>query len=228
MSRFIGVLVVASMALGVLGSCSSGDDTGTVATTTTIGGARVDQGFVTTAGVGPESLVVIGDSITNEGRDQLLEVFADRYRVVLDGRPGHVVAELQDAADDLASPVPSVAIIELGTNDVTSGRDLARSALDLRRMVAALGEVPCLVLVTVDEGLPRQATRARTINAAIRSIAASDPQRIRIVDVGAVIDAAEADPTFRGPFHYDGVHPSVEGQTRLAAAYAEIVASCRP
>lgn len=191
-------------------------------------GRRVDTGFRTRAGTADERLVVVGDSITNEGRDQLLAAFVGRYEVVLEGRPGHVVSELQDAADELAVPPPAVAIIELGTNDVSYRIETTRSAGDLRRMVDTFSATPCVVLVTVDEGLPVSGARARAsaLNAAIRAIVVSDPARLRLVDMTGLVNATEADPAFGGSFHYDGIHPSAAGQTRLVAAYAAAVATC--
>lgn len=229
-SAMVAMVVTASVA-----SCSStSTDTSmsgsasTVTTTPGTAGRRVDSGFRTQAGTAADRLVVVGDSITNEGRDQLLAAFVGRYEVVLEGRPGHVVAELQDAADELAVPPPAVAIIELGTNDVSYRIETTRSATDLRRMVDTFAATPCVVLVTVDEGLPGAGARARAsaLDTAIRSIVASDPARLRLVDMTAVVDAAEADPAFGGSFHYDGIHPTPAGQTRLAAAYVAAVATC--
>jgi lysophospholipase L1-like esterase len=228
-------VVVAMVVTVSAASCSSAStDTSmsgsesTVTTAPGTAGRRVDSGFRTRAGTATDRLVVVGDSITNEGRDQLLAAFVGRFEVVLEGRPGHVVSELQDAAEELAVPPPAVAIIELGTNDVSYGIDTTRSAGDLRRMVDTFAATPCVVLVTVDEGLPVSGARARAsaLNTAIRSIVAGDPARLRLVDMTAVVDAAEADPAFGGSFHYDGIHPRAAGQARLAAAYAATVATC--
>ena len=225
----LALVVAVSMA-----ACSTTAGSGSTSTTpdategSTTAGRRVDSGFRTRAGSAPDRLVVVGDSITNEGRDQLLEAFAARFAVVIEGRPGHVVSELQDAADELSVPPPAVVIIELGTNDVSYRIDTDRSAGDLRRMVDTFAATPCVVLVTVDEGLPMSGARARAsaLNAAVRSIVDADPARLRLVDMTAVVDAAEADPAFGGSFHRDGIHPVAAGQTRLAAAYDGAVATC--
>lgn len=225
------VMVLAMAAAVSIASCSSTSTGGSVPDATDPSdavGRRIDHGFRTRAGTATERLVVVGDSITNEGRDQLLAAFVGRYTVVVEGRPGHVVSELQDAADELAVPPPTVVIIELGTNDVSYRIETTRSADDLRRMVDTFAAAPCVVLVTVDEGLPVSGARARAsaFNAAVRSIAASDPARLRVVDMTALVDAAEADPALGGSFHYDGIHPGAAGQTRLAAAYAAVVDTC--
>lgn len=234
-------MALASFVVLSVASCSTGSGSTSSAPTTVpnseasdatvdVGttGRRVDSGFRTRAGTATDRLVVVGDSITNEGRDQVLAAFVGRYSVILEGRPGHVVSEVQDAAEELAVPPPAVAIIELGTNDVSYRIETTRSAEDLRRMVDTFAGTPCVVLVTVDEGLPVPGARARAsaFNAAVRSIVESDPARLRLVDMTAVVDAAEADPSFGGPFHYDGIHPGAAGQTRLAAAYLAAVATC--
>jgi len=228
-------LLMAVLLVPAVASCSS---TSTSTSTNAVGsdaamapgtaGRRIDSGFRTRAGTATDRLVVVGDSITNEGRDQLLAAFVGRYAVVIEGRPGHVVSELQDAADELAVQPPAVAVIELGTNDVSYRIETTRSASDLRRMVDTFSATPCVVLVTVDEGLPVSGARARAsaLNAAIRSIVESDPVRLRLVDMTGLVNATEADPAFGGSFHYDGIHPSAAGQARLAAAYAAAVATC--
>ena len=94
-------------------------------------------------------------------------------------------------------------------------------------MVATFAASRCIVLVTVDSGLPRigASSRARELGASYRALAANDP-RIRLVDVDAIRVASEADPRFVGPFLYDGIHPTAAAHERLAAAYADAIADC--
>lgn len=184
--------------------------------------------FRTTAGSTGPRIVIVGDSITNEGRAELAAALGVDHRVVIDGRPGYRVAQQDDVAAWAASLDPEVVVVELGTNDVLSGHDLERSTDDLRRLVGRFAGSSCVVLVTVATDLPSAGAeaRARRFNRSIDEIAAADPGRIRVVDVDAVVRAAQSDPGFVGPFTYDGVHPTAAGHARLAAAQAGAVSGC--
>ena len=183
--------------------------------------------YRTESGTGDALLVVVGDSITNEGRVEIAARFDRDRRVVIDGRPGYLIGAQQPTAVALAAMGPSAVIIALGTNDAVYAHDPVASAGDLRRLVDTFGSVSCIVLVTVNTRLPRAGAPARALalNEAIRSLAAGDP-RLRVVDVDRVAADAESDAGFVAPFLYDGVHPTAAGQARLAAAYAAAVASC--
>lgn len=181
----------------------------------------------TTAGTTGERVVVVGDSITNEGRVEIAAALGGGHRVVIDGRPGLQIAQQQPTAEALAATRPAIAIIELGTNDVVSSRDVSSSVDDMARMVETFAASRCIVLVTVDTGLARAGApaRARILDDSYRALAQGDP-RIRLVDVDAIRVASESDPRFVGPFLYDGIHPTAAGHARLAAAYADAISGC--
>lgn len=183
--------------------------------------------YRTTAGGSGELLVVIGDSITNEGRIEIADVFGRERQVVIDGRPGFLIGEQLATASSLASMRPQIAIINLGTNDAVFAHDSMESVADLRRLVGAFGSARCIVLMTVNTHLPRPGASARAgaINDEVRTIAASD-RRVRVIDLDALVEAAESDADFMAPFMYDSIHPTAAGQSRIAAAYVSAVATC--
>lgn len=183
-----------------------------------------------TSGVADDrmTVVVIGDSITEQGRSIIENLLGVDREVIVDGRSGYRVGQQISAAAELAlGPVDQV-IIELGTNDVMQGWDLDGSAEDLAYMVGLFPGAQCIHLVLVSESMPsRQGdaqARARLMNAFIREIAKDDP-RIGLVDVPSVIERFEAiDPG--EPFTTDGVHPTERGQEALVSAYERAVAAC--
>lgn len=224
------LVAVALLALAAVG-CGSADGAETAsvgsATNHVTSTTQRSTKIRTTAGTGGDRIVVIGDSITNEGRTELAAMLGVDHRVVIDGHPGYLIALQQPVAIELAATNPSIVVIELGTNDVAFGHPVDVSIVDMERMVSTFLGARCIVLTTVSTGFPNgdEVARARVLDAAYRAIADRDP-RVRIVDFDAVIDAANSDPSFIGPFFYDGIHPTASGQERLARATADAVASC--
>ena len=238
----VAAVLATCLALGACGSSSSSQGTATDSSSSTVGSTAATSTtavsgptttarlatYRTAAGSGDRLLVVVGDSITDEGRAQVTDALAIGRRVIVDGHPGSTIAEQQGAADSLAAQSPSIAVIELGTNDVLRGSDLTSSAVNYGRIVGSWPMASCVVLVTIDPNLdrPGATARANEFNRTITTVAASDPSRYRLVDVEAVEREAAADPTFTGPFLYDGVHPTAAAHVRLAAAYQRAVDGC--
>jgi lysophospholipase L1-like esterase len=174
-------------------------------------------------------VAIVGDSITEQGESALDRTLGDDWRLSIDGRSGATVAEQLPAARKLARSGPSQVVVNLGTNDVTRGDDLDRSADDLRELVAAFPEATCIHLVTINEGIESdgvpEAPRARELNRAIAALSASDP-RIDVIDWSAVVAAYEAGDQADGPIVTDTIHPSPRGQLALALRYREALAAC--
>ncbi|MBX3313100.1 MAG: SGNH/GDSL hydrolase family protein [Actinobacteria bacterium] len=136
-------------------------------------------------GSGP-LVVVLGDSLTVQTRDALVDDMSDRSLLIAGisgegwtggvfsrdnpGDPPIVAAGLEYAALD-----PAVAVLALGTNDAWSG-DLpaASSVAQIDRVVGAL-DGSCIVAVEIDEDVPEQpdfdGAVARSINEHLRSVA---------------------------------------------------------
>jgi lysophospholipase L1-like esterase len=175
------------------------------------------------------TVAIVGDSITEQGESALNQTLSHDWRLSIDGRSGHTVAEQLPAARSLGERAPSQVIVNLGTNDVLKRDDLTQSAADLAEVVAAFPGATCIHLVTVNEGIELGgrsfADRSAELNRSISALAAADP-RIDVVDWSAAVAAYEAGDQADGPILTDTVHPSPRGQLALAARYAEALAAC--
>lgn len=174
------------------------------------------------AGSGP-SVVIIGDSITHQARVQLHDALDDTHSVIVSGVVGATFAAQANVAEQYAADVPSVVVINLGTNDAWSAVPTTESVAQLDAMLAEF-PATCAVLVTVSTrgsptptrgGLVYSAELANRVNEAVRARADV------LVDWSAAIDA--------DPARYltdDGVHLTEAGNRRLSELVAEGVASC--
>lgn len=183
----------------------------------------------TPEGDAPPTVAIVGDSITELGETALVQVLGDDWRLSIDGRSGFTVAEQLPAARRLAEGLPSQVVVNLGTNDVTRGDELGRSATDLREVAAAFPDAACIHLVTVNEGIEwngdSEAGRAAELNRAMADLAAADP-RVDVIDWSAAVAAYEVGDQAEGPILTDTIHPSPRGHLALALRYAEALASC--
>jgi hypothetical protein len=173
-------------------------------------------------------VALIGDSITAMSATALHRRLDGDWSVTIDGRPGFRIDQQLDAARRIAARAPEQVVINLGTNDVNQGVDLAASAAAMEQMVSLFGSARCIHLVTVNESMLAGNLEARrgaeTLNAAYRAIAEQDP-RVRIIDWAAIVDGWQA----RHPgesITTDTVHPTDEGIDLLVTAYGEALASC--
>jgi lysophospholipase L1-like esterase len=176
-------------------------------------------------------VVLIGDSITDQARDQLVTALAPAT-VQVEATAGRTIDEQQGAARSAAAASPDHVVVNLGSNDVLLDERPARSQAALRELVAALPPSTCVHLVTVSEWFfaifPDSIVlreRARAINDEIRRLAAADGHDV--IDWAAVTEAAyEADPPVS--LTSDTVHPNDAGKARLVELYREGIArGCR-
>jgi lysophospholipase L1-like esterase len=186
-----------------LAACSAGDD---VSVTT----------------VTPEgTLVVLGDSITYQANDAILELVPS---AVVDAFPGRsmVVPFVSDTGLDRVPDLPlddeSHLVVALGTNDAGyDAHDAGQLQEELDTLLDAIGRERCITWVLPHVQAPRsrvEITRVEAFGARLRAEMSSLP-------CGAVLDwpaVVAEDPTLIGP---DGVHPTPAGE----AAFARLVAS---
>jgi len=175
------------------------------------------------------SVVIVGDSITALGRDQLMRTLGPGYSLAIDGHSGFRVAEQLPAARRLAGGNPEQVVINLGTNDVGTEVPPDQAAASLAEMVALFPDARCIHLVTINEsmGIPTLSLgpeRAAALNDRIRALAATDP-RIRIVDWAQMVRDYEV---VHGPGSatVDTVHPTLGAQQALVDGYQASLASC--
>lgn len=173
-------------------------------------------------------VALIGDSITAMSATALHRRLDDDWSVTVDGRPGYRIDQQLDAARRIAPRAPEQVVINLGTNDVNQGVDLAASAAAMEEMVSLFGSARCIHLVTVNESMLAGDLEVRrgaeTLNAAYRAIADRDP-RVRIIDWAGMVDQWQARHPGRS-ITTDTVHPTDEGIDLLVTAYEEALDAC--
>lgn len=183
--------------------------------------------LVVTAACGPSGprVALVGDSITDGARNELDAALGDAYELEIVGRFGKRTEEVEPEVAALATSTPSAVVINLGTNDVLQRVPTERAAASLDRMVAALGEADCVLVVTINESMTVSGTSftdgARALNARIEQIADAH-DNASVVDWNAAID----DHGGNDELTSDTFHPSAAGRAVLADAYRDAVDRC--
>ena len=195
--------------------------------------AAIGSGFVSNepaTGPGPtDDVSLIGDSITEQSEPVLHQVLDPTFKVRVRGRGGYRIEELEPYAIELATTKPEQVVINLGTNDVLKNWPVEKATAAMNRMVSTFKGARCVHIVTITEGMqsaqdPNQAARARVFNLQLRLIAFE--HNLGVIDWATLIreDAAAGSP--KGPLTSDTVHPTEEGQRRLAELYKSSLDGC--
>ncbi len=175
------------------------------------------------------TVAIVGDSITEQGRDVLAGELSGEWQLKVDGEPGYTIEQQVPAARTLAESDPSQVIVNLGTNDVLQGVAISESEAALREVVAAFPRATCIHLVDVNEDMlvvgGDGPERARAVNEVIRRVAAEDA-RIDVVSWAGIVDQQLEAGQPDGPILVDTIHPSQRGKELLTEAYAEALAAC--
>ena len=162
--------------------------------------------------IATDSVVMLGDSITEQGRWASL---LPRWPVVNHGHAGFTTAELLPAAHEIATAGPSVVFILTGTNDIRDGHPAAWTIEHLRKILDAFQSTAPHTAVVVQTILPRgDARRAVDLaNAAIRDEASG--RGLRVLDLHVAFD--DGNGALRADETSDGVHLATAGYDRWAA-----------
>lgn len=165
-------------------------------------------------------VAVIGDSISVLlGADEDLALAGRATRVHAES--GARVAEMSDAAADVADRGTRDVVVNLGTNDVLQGRPPDQVVADLAALTDVVDAGSCVHVVTISEHMvstdhPDVNQRAAAVNDGIRRLA--EQRDYQLIDWSAIVGAHldESDPQF--PPTVDSVHPSESGQALLTSA----------
>lgn len=173
-------------------------------------------------------VVLIGDSITANAAETARDRLGDDWALTIDGRPGYHAADQLPTAQNAARFPFRQAVVNLGTNDVTtSEQDLAETIAALEQIADALAGIPCVHFVTVNESMEHGASdasvRAQRVNAAIRDLAAARPN-VDVIDWAAILREEERERGTR--LTTDSVHPNEDGNEILVDAYDEALDAC--
>lgn len=227
--ELLGSVTVLAVSLAFMGlsACTSDPGGDGVSGDSTPASVRADAERVPSS---MTSVLVIGDSITAQGRDVIFDVLGSRYDVSVDGRSGFRTDQQVATARRLAKRDFDQVIIELGTNDVFQGIAPESSGAALSEIIGSFDSARCVHLVDVDESMssldPDLPGRAQRINAVIRGIADDDP-RIGVISWSAIV--RDYDESANGePVTVDGVHPGRAGQRLLVDAYLAALDGCGP
>lgn len=176
-----------------------------------------------------DDVVVVGDSITEQGDATLHARLSPPYHLRIRGRGGYRIEEMEPYAIELATTGPEQVVINLGSNDILKDWPLDKSVAALQRLLDRFAGARCVHLVTVNEHFNAgdDATmhdRTTALNAEIRRLATS--RGADVIDwsglVGEQLAAGEPD----GPITDDSVHPTPLGQAKLADLYRVALDRC--
>lgn len=168
-------------------------------------------------------VAIVGDSITFVSTGAIRDELTPQYHPLTKSVLGATVARMSDVARRLAGEHPKQAVIELGTNDVLHGTDLAASEAEYRKMVDAFDRagVECIHLVNVNTRMRAKnnpdTQEAEAFNQFLRQLA-DERGNVVVVDWdGAVQASAERRQHESSPrLISDTVHPTAEGSQVLA------------
>jgi lysophospholipase L1-like esterase len=182
-----------------------------------------------------DRVVILGDSITNASQGELLERFADRDGdLTVDATPGYtaeeVLVQASAVVDELGDDEAEQVIVNVGTNDMFSGYDPARTRDDVVAIVDLFPNARCVHVVTISERIfnfeiPDLPDRIVELNGLLEDLAGERSQ-VRILDWNEVLDDPPGDLETSDLLRSDTVHTSPEGEQVLADAYLEALDDC--
>jgi lysophospholipase L1-like esterase len=159
-----------------------------------------------------DSIVMLGDSITEEGRwSELLPAVP----IVNEGHSGFTTEQLDSIAAEVATARPARVFVLTGTNDIRDDRPPSWTALHLASMLDRFADVAPDTEVVLQTVLPRADApdAVRATNEAIKAVAAE--RELVLLDLHPAFDDGSGglEPTDTR----DGIHLSAAGYDRWAA-----------
>lgn len=160
-------------------------------------------------------VVVIGDSVTDQSKDQLVAAMPGQDVSVI-GLSGLRIDELLPVIEDVVGgdDPPAVGVVMAGYNDLWQGREQESS---VEAALDAMAGLDCAVWVLVPTTGPWELDRARAFDQRVRD-AAEDAGVEVVTEWQEAVDAPGDELVTP-----DGVHPSDAGKERVAAVMAEAV-----
>lgn len=176
-----------------------------------------------------DSVVVLGDSITEFGEGHLVDVLGEEYELTVDGVFGARTGDRVDAAAAVAATNPDQVVVNLGTNDVVVGTPLDKLRRNIDALLTELDSVECVHVVTVGEnllsdGIPLPRAGA-AVNQQIAEVAAQHPNT-QLLYWDRVQDAAARRRDDPQALLFDGIHPDGDGLMVLAGGYSRVLGDC--
>ena len=191
-----------------------------------VGLVRLSGALRTTPGT-----VLVGDSITAlllvDGAPPAID--PDGVEVV--AVPGRTAQQMRATVDELADKRPERVVVNLGTNDLLSGRSAAETNDDLAWIIRRFSRGTCVVVVTLNERMvhpdrPQLAADAAAVNRQLRWTAAD--ASAGVVDWAALVGVHDHAGDSLFPMTLDTVHPSISGRSALIEAYQRALSQACP
>lgn len=180
--------------------------------------ARGRSDPVTRTAIGPDSIVMLGDSIT-AGTDWSAR-FPDTA-IANEGHPGFTTRQLVPVARAVAEHEPALVLVLTGTNDVRDGLPPADTVEALTELLDELARRSPSTRVVLQTILPRAET-AEAIVATNRAISDLAMDRgLELVDLHAAFD--DGSGGLRPDETIDGWHLSTRGYDRWEALLAAVL-----
>lgn len=168
-------------------------------------------------------VVVIGDSVTDQSDDQILDALDGRDASVI-GLSGYRTDQLLPVVEEtLGGDVrPAVAVVLAGYNDVWQGRD---EEAVVEELVDVMAGVDCAIWVLIPTTGPWDRLRAEELNGRTRAAARAAGVHVETGWQEAVDDGPDGDGPGPDPALVvaDQVHPSEAGKQKVAEVVAKAV-----
>ncbi len=170
------------------------------------------EGRTNRAAIGADTIVMLGDSLTEEGDwDELLPGWPIANR----GYAGYTTAQLLDGAKEIAARRPRLIFILTGTNDIRDGRPASSTVEGLSAIIDVVRRDAPDTVIVLQTILPRADARSavREANLAIRRLASE--RELELLDLYPAFD--DGTGALRAPETTDGIHLAAAGYARWAA-----------
>ena len=176
-----------------------------------------------------DSVVVLGDSITEFGQDHLRRVLGEDYELDIDAVFGARTVDRIEAATAIAVTGPDQVVVNLGTNDVVVGTPLDKFRHHMDTLLGHLDDVECVHVVTASENLVSDGIElpiaGRALNAELADVVSGHPNA-QLLHWGRLQDATALRRDDPQALTFDGIHPDGDGLAVLAEAYAGVLDDC--
>lgn len=169
-------------------------------------------------------VALLGDSITSLASINLKERLLGTDQIHDHAVWGIRVDEQLDTAKGIAKDRPDQVMLNLGTNDVTQGRDTQAVLDDYATILDTLDQIQCVHVITLNEhmrGDTALGAKAAQINVGIRELAAQH-DNTTVTEWSAIF----AYPADNSLLMDDLLHPNEEGSKKLGGAMALLAKAC--
>jgi hypothetical protein len=177
------------------------------------------------------SVVMVGDSITHQSRDELHVRLDERgISPTIEAIPRATAGLMLERARQVGMPRADQVIINVGTNDVVKGLSLDGTLTDIVSLIEMFPEARCTHLVTINGHMVsltdhRLTARTRTLNRALHYLAQELPD-VHVIDWAGLLAEGTDVPLAERLLAADSVHTNAVGRAALADIYVDALDRC--